>query len=99
MGDPISILASALTILDASKKVVDVCTDYVKHAKNAPKELQTIIEDIQDLNGTVKRIESVSRVQIGAIISRPDHYDQFRVPLLRLQGYAQDLVDTITGKI
>ena len=95
MGDPSSILASALAIADASKKVIDVCTDYVKHAKNAPKEFQTIIEDIHDLNGTIKKIESVSKVDIEAH-SSAQGYDQFHVPLSRLEEHAKDLVNTIT---
>ena len=94
MGDPLSILASTLAIADASKKVIDVCTDYVKHAKNAPKEFQTMIEDIHDLSGTVKKIEDLSR-SVPGTSRNVEGYDQLTIPLTRLKGYIRSLVDSI----
>ena len=59
MADPVTILCSILTIADASKKVLDVCTEYVQHARNAPKELHTLIEDVHSLNGVMKRFDNM----------------------------------------
>lgn len=61
MADPVSILCSILTIADASKKVLDICAEYVAHARNAPKELQTLVEDVHALTGTMKRLDSLAK--------------------------------------
>ena len=61
MADPLTVLCSILTITDASKKTLDVCTEYVAHARNAPKELQTLIEDVHALNGTMKRLDKLAK--------------------------------------
>ena len=98
MGVPLSILASALAIADASKKVIDVCTDYVKHAKNALKEIHAIIHDIHDLVATVKKIESLSKSLLETSVSAQGYdqeYDQFAVPLIRLKEYIIALVNAI----
>ena len=58
MTDPSSVLAASLTVADSSKRVIDVFTEYLSHAKNAPRELQTIIEDIHDMTGTINKLES-----------------------------------------
>ena len=85
------ILRTSLTIADTSKKVIDVCTEYLSHAKNAPKEFQTIIENLHDLAGTTKRLESFAKsreerheLEVG--------FNQWQTPLRRLDGYAKDLV-------
>ena len=94
MADPFSVLAASLTVADSSKRVIDVCTEYLSHARNAPKEFQTIIEDIHDLTGTIKRLESFSRSEEGR---RELHtgFDQWQTPLIRLDGYAKDLVNIV----
>ena len=61
MADPVTILCSILTIADASKKVLDVCTEYVRHARNAPKELHTLIEDVHSLNGVMRWFDSFAK--------------------------------------
>ena len=94
MADPLSIVTGSLTVADSSKKVIDLCTEYLSHAKNAPKEFQTVIEDIHDLTGTIKKLESFSRSREGAI-ELYQGFDQWQTPLKRLDGYAKDLVNTI----
>lgn len=88
--DPLSILCSILTITDASKKVSNVCTYYVAHAKNAPKELQEVIEDVHALNGTMVKLDSMvkstKRTQENA-----GQFDQWELPLARLEEYAKEL--------
>ena len=91
MADPFSIVASSLTVADSSKKVIDVCTDYLSHAKNAPKEFQNIIEDVHDLVGTINKLESYSRSKYGGSELNQD-FDQWQTPLKRLDLYANDLV-------
>lgn len=94
MADPFSILASSLTVVDSSKKIIDICTDYLSHAKNAPKEFQTVIEDVHDLTGTINKLESFSRSREGGS-ELSQEFDQWRTPLKRLDEYAKDLVKTI----
>lgn len=88
--DPLSILCSILTITDASKKISNVCTYYVAHAKNAPKELQTVIEDVHALNGTMTKLDSLvkstKRTQEIAY-----QFDFWELPLARLEKYAKEL--------
>ena len=94
MADSLSVLASSLTVADSSKRVIDLCTEYLSHAKNAPKELKTIIEDIHDLNGTIKKLENFSRSRQGG--SELDQgFDQWLTPLKRLDEYANNLVNII----
>ena len=94
MTDPFSLLAASLTVADSSKKVIDVCTEYLSHAKNAPKEFQTIIEDIHDLTGTIKRLETFSKSKEGC--SELDQgFDQWQTPLRRLDEYAKHLVNIV----
>ena len=94
MTDPFSVLAASLTVADSSKRVIDVCTEYLSHAKNAPKEFQTIIEDIHDLTGTIKKLESFSRSKEGRR-ELDVGFDQWKTPLIRLDGYAKDLVKIV----
>ena len=91
MADPFSIVASSLTVADSSKKIIDVCTNYLSHAKNAPKEFQNIIEDVHDLVGTIKKLESFSRSNEGSKELKQG-FDQWQTPLKRLDGYSKDLV-------
>lgn len=95
MADPVSILCSILTIADASKKILDVCTDYVTHAKNAPKELQTIIEDVDALNGTMKKLDSLAK-SARRTSANAYQFDQWELPLTRVKGHAKDLVKLIS---
>jgi hypothetical protein len=56
MADLLSVLASILIIDGASKRVVDVYSKHVTHANNARIEMQTIIEDIRDINRVIKKV-------------------------------------------
>ena len=94
MADPFSLLAASLTVADSSKKVIDVCTEYISHAKNAPKEFQTIIEDIHDLTGTIKRLESFSRSKEGRSELKGG-FDQWQTPLKRLNEHTKALVEVV----
>ena len=94
MADPFSILASSLTVADSSKKIIDICTDYLSHAKNAPEEFQTVIEDVHDLTGTISKLESFSRSKEGSS-ELNQGFDQWQTPLKRLDGYAKDLFKII----
>ena len=94
MTDPFSVLGTSLTVADSSKRVIDVCTEYLSHAKNAPKEFQTIIEDIHDLAGTIKRLESFSSSSEGRREVEVA-FNEWQNPLRRLDGYAKDLVKIV----
>lgn len=94
MVDPFSILAGSLTVADSSKRVIDICTDYLSHAKNAPKQFQTVIEDVHDLSGTIKKLESFSRSREGGT-QLHQGFDQWLIPLRRLDEYAKELVNVI----
>ena len=94
MTDPFSLLAAGLTVADSSKKVIDVCTEYFSHAKNAPKEFQTIIDDIHDLTGTIRRLESFSTSK-GGHSQLNQGFDQWQTPLRRLDEYAKHLVKIV----
>lgn len=93
--DPVTVLCSILTIADASKKVSDVCTYYVAHAKNAPKELQTVIEDIHALNGTMKKLDSLAK-SAKRTCDSAWQFDQWELPVTRIEKYAKDLVQLIS---
>lgn len=88
--DPLTILCSILTVVDASKKVSDVCTYYVAHAKNAPKELQTVIEDIHALNGTMMKLDKLVKLA-KRIEQTAGQFDQWELPLTRIVRYAIEL--------
>ncbi len=95
MADPVTILCSVLTIADASKKVLDVCTEYVHHARNAPKELQTVIEDVHALNGTMERLDKLAK-SARRTNTNAFQFDQWDLPLTRIKQHAQDLVQLIS---
>ena len=95
MADPLTILCSILTIVDSSKKVLDVCTDYVAHARNAPKELQTVIEDVHALNGTMRRLDSLAK-SARRTERNAYQFDQWELPLTRIQKHSEDLVKLIS---
>ena len=96
MADPVTILCSILTISDASKKVLDVCTEYIAHAKNAPKEFQAIIHEVHALNGTMKRLDNLAK-SARRTSQNADQFDEWELPLKRLKSYAEELVEFITG--
>ena len=95
MADPLTILCSILTITDASKKTLDVCTQYVAHARNAPKELQTLIEDVRALNGTMKRLDNLAK-SAKRTTDNADQFDGWELPLLHINEYAKDLGQLIS---
>ena len=88
--DPLSILCSILTITDASKKISNVCTYYFAHAKNAPKELQTVIEDVHALNGIMTKLDSLVK-STQRTRGNAGQFDQWELPLARLEEYAKKL--------
>ena len=94
MADPLTILCSILTITDASKKTLDVCTEYVAHARNAPKELQTLIEDVHALNGTMKRLDNLAK-SAKRTTENTEQFNQWELPLARIKNYAKTLVQLI----
>ena len=95
MADPLTILCSILTITDASKKILDVCTQYVAHAKNAPKELQRLIEDVHALNGTMNRLDNLAK-SAKRTTENADQFDGWELPLVRINEYAKDLGQLIS---
>ena len=94
MADPFSVLAGSLTVVDSSKRVIDICTNYLSHAKNAPKQFQTVIEDVHDLTGTINKLECFSKSREGRS-ELDEGFDQWQTPLKRLDLYANDLVKII----
>ena len=95
MADPVTILCSILTIVDSSKKVLDVCTEYVAHARNAPKELQILIEDVHALNGSMERLDRLAK-SAKRTTENAKQFDAWELPLSRITKYAQDLVQLIS---
>ena len=95
MADPVTILCSILTIADASKKVLDVCTEYVAHARNAPKEIQTLIEDIHALNGTMRMLDNLAK-SARRTAQNGNQFDAWELPLMRIERYARSLVRLIS---
>ena len=94
MADPVTILCSILTIADSSKRVLDVCTEYVHHARNAPKELHTLIEDVHALNGVMKWVDKLTK---SAPQKRnQDTFDFWELHLKRLDEHTQNLVQLIS---
>ena len=94
MADPFSVLAGSLTVVDSSKRVIDICTNYLSHAKNAPKQFQTVIEDVHDLTGTINKLECFAKSREGRS-ELDEGFDQWLTPLKRLDLYANDLVRII----
>jgi Zn-dependent oligopeptidase len=94
MADPVTLLCSILTIADASKKVSDVCTYYISHAKNAPKELQTITDDLSALTKTIRKLDQLAKsvLKDDATAKQLSEWD---VPLRRLNGYTENLSNLI----
>ena len=94
MADPLAILCSILTITDASKKTLDVCTEYVAHARKAPKELQTLIKDVHALNGTMKRLDELAK-SAKRTTESAEQFDQWELSLTRIKNNAKDLAQLI----
>lgn len=94
MADPVTILCSILTIADASKKVLDVCTEYVQHARNAPKELHTLIEDVHALNGVMKWLDNITKSVPKNGNGR--QFEYWELHLKRINEHAQNLVQLIS---
>ena len=88
--DPLSILCSILTITDASKKISKVCTYYFAHAKNAPKELQTVIEDLHALNGIMTKLDSIAK-STKRTQENASQFDYWELPLTRIAKYAKEV--------
>ena len=56
MVDPLSIIASTLTVADTSTKIISMCGSYISHVRKAPQELLILQDDIRDLKTTVKKV-------------------------------------------
>ena len=89
MADPLSTIASTLAVADATKSVISACHKYIKHAKNAPKELRLLVEDLEDLNVTIKKLDEIAKSQWSLHATPIDPtLNEWRVPLIRLVDYA-----------
>ena len=95
MTDPFSIIASTLTVADASKSVISACSTYLKHAKNAPKELQLLVEDLEDLSVTIKKLDELAKSRWVPGQGLDPEFAEWKVPLDRLVDYATRLKDLI----
>jgi len=49
--DPLSITSSVIAIIQISTKIVSVCSDYIRDAKDAPSDLQKIMLEVAALKG------------------------------------------------
>ena len=94
MADPVTILCSILTIADTSMKVLGVCTEYVRHARNAPKELHTLIEDVHALNALMRWVDNF----IKSVPQKDNEceFDFWELHLKRINEHAQNLVRLIS---
>ncbi len=94
MADPVTLLCSILTIADASKKVSDICTYYISDARNAPKELQTIVDDVSALTKTIKKLDQVAK-SAKKTDATAKKFTEWNIPLKRLDGYTENLNNLI----
>src|SRR5262245_51373211 len=52
--------ATVIQLLHFSGQVLTFCYDYIDKAKNAPKEIQAIIDDIASLKGLLERLQNIA---------------------------------------
>ena len=96
MVDPITTKVVILTIIDSTKKVLDVGTEDVAHAKNAAKRFQALVDSVHALDGTIKSDGSLGK---PAQRARQNAYylDDWELPFTRKKKkYAKDLVRLIS---
>src|SRR2546430_9888538 len=56
--DPLSITASAITILQLTGSIISVCKSYISDLKDAPRFLQDIVNEIENLQSIVQLLEA-----------------------------------------
>ncbi|KAL9603238.1 MAG: hypothetical protein Q9219_001258 [cf. Caloplaca sp. 3 TL-2023] len=59
--DPLSILVSIVTLIDATQRVVKTCYNYAARFKEAPLALCGLIEELNGLRRILQSIEQLSR--------------------------------------
>ena len=91
MTDPLSIIASVLTVVDASKTVIAACSTYIAHARTAPKELQLLVEDLEDLNRTIRKLDELAKSRWVRGQELASEFQEWDVPLDRIRQYANVL--------
>lgn len=60
MMDPLSVSASVIAILQLSGKIISACIAYISSVRDAPKDLRTIMVEIQSLQAIVRVMDLTS---------------------------------------
>jgi hypothetical protein len=56
--DPVSLTASVIAMIGLAKEIITVCTNYIQHVKDAPKDLRSILIEV----GSVKCVLETLRL-------------------------------------
>ncbi|KAI1386041.1 uncharacterized protein F4822DRAFT_430918 [Hypoxylon trugodes] len=59
MGDPLSVTASVIAVVDASIKVASLCSKYYKDVKNAQKDIDRLKSEITNLKDVSKSVQKL----------------------------------------
>lgn len=59
MGDPLSVTASVIAVVDASTKVALLCSQYYKDVKNAQKDIARLESEITNLKDVSKSVQKL----------------------------------------
>ena len=104
MAEVVGVIASIVTLAEVSKKIIETCTRYISHGRNAPNEYGKVLDDIQALNAVIGRFYDLIRAS-GQSKDITNRLEQWKVPLQKLTQHGRDLQklvekhDTKPGRI
>lgn len=91
MADPFSLAASSLALLDLSAKVILRCKHIISTAKDAPRELRTILVEVSSLEAALKNLSFLADVDCG-FAEQAVNLDGISNAVVGCQGTLDDLI-------
>ncbi|KAK7423247.1 hypothetical protein QQZ08_009143 [Neonectria magnoliae] len=64
MAEAIGLAASIIAVVDPSLKVISKCKDIIETAKEAPRDLRTILVEISSLRSTLENLQFLTRSSV-----------------------------------
>lgn len=91
--EALGVVANVIAVVDISVKVLQVCSDYAKEAKNAKVEIQELRQEVENLRGTAQKvqqlIQSPQGTRLRASQELPDKIKECLTILSEVDGKLQ----------
>ncbi|KXX76611.1 Regulatory protein AfsR, partial [Madurella mycetomatis] len=99
--DPLSVIASVAGLIALTIKTAAALESYKMHVKSAPAEIQTLVEELQNLTGILSNVEETFKANTNRDATKRDgdEKDDKHEGVTSIQGLPSGNVQTIVNTI